>query len=285
MIETPGREAIAEAWSDSCPNAKKTQWVWESYSQKMVDELGSYDNVFYVYKDERSYETGPWKDNMTGHMLAFFRRRGATVLVDWEARRKDVDAIVVATHAVDKNSLAERAFTQAPARPVVMLKSTPYTLGDPEVRIFMWTFAMGGGHFFFHDDERQGTSKTGIMGYDPTVDGGVKPLLTYDWLGYLSHFFNHVVSELDDMAPHNELIAAVRAYCVANPGNAYACYLPRDGTIALETSSDPGQATVTWYDPRTGKLAGAEGSFKVGAKGLECTAPSEEDWVLLVRMK
>jgi Domain of unknown function (DUF5060) len=169
VIEIPGREVLGEAWSDSWCDAKKTQWVWETYAQKMIDELGSYDNVFFVYKDERSYETGAWRDNMTGHMLSFLRRRGAFVLVDWEAEREDVDAVMVATHGVDKNAVAQTAFRRRPARPVVMLESPPYTLGDPSVRVSMWTFAIGGGHFFFHDDERQGNPQTGIMGYDPTT--------------------------------------------------------------------------------------------------------------------
>ncbi len=285
VIHTPGREVVGEAWSDSWPKAKKTQWVWETYAEKMIDELGSYDNVFLVYKDERSYETGAWQDNMTSHMLSFVRRRSAMLLVDWEAQREDVDAVMVATHGLDKNALAVRAFSQAPARPVVMLESPPYALGESSVRVSMWTFAMGGGHFFFHDDERQGTPATGIMGYDPKVDGGIKPLLTYEWLGHLSCFFNRVVPGLDAMEPHNELVAEGHAYCLANPGSAYACYLPDGGTIGLDIPPDSGHTAIKWYDPRTGELVSAKVSFKVGATGLECTAPSAEDWVVLVRIR
>ena len=274
---------LDEPWSNSWPSAKKTQWIWEKYAQKMIGELGTYDNVFFVYKDERSYEDEPWKDNMAGHMLSFFRRRGSFLLTDWDRSRDEVDVVMVATHAVEKNKLAVKGFVKEPARPVLLLESQPYTLGDRSVRISMWTFAVGGGHFLFHDDTRQGTARTGIMGYDPNVVGGVKPLLTYDWLGYLSRFFNHYVSELDSMAPHNELVTAGNAYCLANPGTAYVCYLCAGDRITLDLSSLSGTASVEWYNPRTGELSETTNLSKGEAGALSFTAPDDDDWTLLVR--
>jgi hypothetical protein len=66
-IASPGTEVWQEAWSDTWPSAKKTQWVWEQLSIKAIDELGSIGNVFFVFFDEHSYSEG----NMGDHFLNF----------------------------------------------------------------------------------------------------------------------------------------------------------------------------------------------------------------------
>jgi len=282
VIESPGVEVLGEPWSEEWSDAKKTQWVWERYAAKMVEALGEFDNIFFVYKDERSYDTGNWKDNMAGHMVEFFRRRGAWVLVDWDQARGTVDAVMSATESVDKNRLALKRFTTSPARPSLLLESTPYTLGDPDTRASMWTFAIGGGHFVFHDDERQGTPTTGIMGYDPNVGGGVKPLQTYDWLGHLSRFFNGLVAELDGMAPRNDLILDGSAYALADADAAIACYLPAGGGVTVDVSGLAALASATWYNPRTGESSPVEDLPRTENGRLSLQAPGGEDWALLI---
>ncbi len=283
VIETPGTEVLGRAWSDGWPEARKTQWIWERYADKMAADLLPLGNVFFVYKDERSYEEGSWHDNMADHMVAFLRRRGAAVVIDWEAQRDVVDAVMVAREGADKNARAVEAFNKHPARPVVLLESTPYTLGDPAVRCSMWTFAAGGGHFFFHDDERQGTPTTGIMGYDPHVEGGAKPLQTYEWLGHLGRFFNRHVSRLKGMTPRNDLVKEGKAYCLARPGEEYACYLPEGGRLLLDLSFPAGAPLARWYDPRKGVFLETAANAVATGGLTQYTAPDSKDWALLLQ--
>jgi len=284
VLAEPGKEILDQPWRDDWPAAKKTQWIWERFADKLIRELRPYGNVFYVFMDEHSYSEG----NCGGHFAKFFRKRGA-LYVDWDRRRADVDAVYVATRtATDRNKTAVAGFAKKPPRPLLLLEGPPYGLGDPAVRRSMWTFAIGGGHFFFHDDERQGTPQTGIMSYDPNVRGGRIPYATYDWLGNMSRFFNRLIGDLDAMAPHNELVAAggAKAYCLASPGKEYALYLPEGGTVRLDLGGAPRGAkfAAEWFDPRTGKTYGAENV--AGGKKVSFTPPTRpnDDWALHLRL-
>ncbi len=73
-IHSPGVEVVDEEWSGGWPAAKKTQWVWERFSRKLIDDTKRYGNVFFAFMDEHSYTEG----NCGDHFLEFFTRRGAT---------------------------------------------------------------------------------------------------------------------------------------------------------------------------------------------------------------
>jgi len=281
IIDSPGKEILTENWSNGWPNAEKTQWIWERFADKMINDLRPYNNVFYVFMDEHSYSEG----NCGDHFMRFFKRRGA-LYIDWERRRKGVDAVYVPTEdSSDRNQVAVRSFETSPARPLLLLEGPPYVLGDPKVRHSMWTFAIGGGHFLFQDDCDQGTDQTGIMGYDPKVPGGRIPYMTYDWLGHLGSFFNERIANLDAMQPHNELVSGdSAAYCVANPGSEYAVYLKQGGAIRLDLAAAATKTLdVEWYDPRTGKSRSADSVG--GGQWVSFTPPErpDDDWVLHLR--
>ncbi len=280
MIESPGTEVLGEKWSDSWPAAKKTQWVWEKYCEKMITDLGHCRNVFFVFMDEHSYSEG----NCGNHFMDFFKRRGQ-VYVDWDARRGSVDAVYTGTRtSTNRNARAVREFNAMPTRPIMLLEGPPYELGSPGLRRSLWTFAIAGGHLFFHDDEGEGTLQTGIMGYDPNVKRGVKPLRTYDWLGLIARFFNTKVLDLDKMKPHNELIVEGKdAYCLADPGNDYAVYLRNGGSVTLKLPRTDGKTfAVEWLNPDTGEYY-SEGRVVNGGT-VTLTTPSfpEKDWVARV---
>lgn len=280
IIQTPGEEILTAKWSSSWPAAKKTQWIWEKYCEKMIIDLALYGNVFFVFMDEHSYSEG----NCGEHFMNFFKRRGQ-IYVDWDARREGVDAVYTGTRtSTDRNSRTVSEFNGQPARPIMLLEGPPYELASLGLRQSMWTFAIAGGHFFFHDDERQGTAQTGIMGYDTNVEGGVKPLKTYKWLGTIARFFNTKLLDLDEMTPHNELIVVgTEAYCLANPGKEYAIYLRSGGSVTLTLSEAKGTTlSVEWLDPDTNEYYSS--STIVGGKRATLTPPSspEKDWVLHV---
>ncbi len=276
-IASPGTEIWQQAWSDAWPNARKTQWVWEQLSIKLIDQLGSIGNVFFVFFDEHSYSEG----NMGDHFLNFFKSRGH-VWVDWNGRRPDVAWVMSSTlHSTDKNSDAVSGFNGKPARPYINLEGEPYM--HDAVRTSIWTFAAGGGHYLFHGDQGQETVTTGIMGYDPQVPGGNKGMYKRDWLGHASRFFNEHVAGLDALEPHNGLSSA-GTYCLAHPGREYVVYskIGSPTAFALDlTAAAGGAVNCRFYNPRDGHF---EPTFQRtgGASSEGFTKPDSDDWILHV---
>lgn len=275
MIDSPGTEVWSQPWSDAWPSRKKTQWIWERFSKKLIDETAPFGNVFFVFMDEHSYSEG----NMGNHFRDFFRNRGQ-VWVDWNARRSTIDWVMSSTFGGDdKNANAVTGFTGSPARPYCFLEGEPYQ--GSGVRTAIWTFAMGGGNFFFHADERQETVTTGIMGYDPNVPGGDKGMYKRDWLGHASRFFNEYVTNLDTLVPHNELSSS-GAYCLADPGREYLVYskIGSSTTFSLNMSANAGVFDCRFYNPRDGQF---QATFQRQGGGTESfTKPDSNDWTLHV---
>lgn len=273
-IESPGVEIWDQPWSDAWSKPKKTQWVWERLAKKVVDELGPFGNVFFVFYDEHSYTEG----NMGDHFRDFFHKRNQ-IWVDWEKRRSSVDWVMSETFADrDKNSDALRGFNGSPPRPYFFLEGDPYQ--GEAVRQAIWTQAIGGGHYFFHNDAGQETPRTGVMGYDPNIPGGDKATYKRDWLGHASRFFNEEISELDAMAPRNDLTSD-GAYCLAAPGREYALYcLPGSASAPLDLTKATGEFSTRFFDPRSGAF---HVPFTIQAGGVRSLEkPDERDWVVHV---
>jgi hypothetical protein len=276
QIATPGIEVLAETWSEAWPAPRKTQWVWERFAEKLIGDTAEYGNVFFAFMDEHSYSEG----NCGDHFAGFFRRRGA-VWADWDRRRADVDFVFSGTFSrEDKNADAVRGFHRNPARPYLHLEGGPYQ-GDG-VRTAMWTFLIGGGHYFFHNDAGQETVTTGIMGYDPHVAGGDKGMERRDWIGHAARFFNEGITRLDQMAPQNELVLSGAAYCLACPGMEYAVYSTSGRDLVLDLSGAPTTSFgCRFYDPRSGQY---RPPFRVaGGDQTMFEKPDGSDWALLVQ--
>jgi hypothetical protein len=278
-IASPGQEVLQEAWNPDWPPAKKTQWVWERFAQKLIDDTRAYGNVFFVFMDEHSYPEG----NCGDHFAQFFRSRGA-LWVDWEARREAVDVVMTPTlTAADKNGAAVKGFERTPPRPIMHLEGGPYE--GTGVRTALWTFLIGGGHCFFHDDSDQGTPTRGIMGYDPHVAGGDPNPTVRDWIGHASRFFNERLRDLDAMAPHNEVVKGGSAYCLADPGHEYAVYSPAGEASDLDLSGAKGaQVLGRWYDPRSGRWLG-EARPLTATESEQVRKPTDEDWALYISVR
>ena len=86
------------------------------------------------------------------------------------------------------------------------------------------------------------------------------------------------------MKAANELVTSKEAYCLAKPGEIYAVYLPKAGSV--EITLPEGKYTVKWFNPRTGgKLQ--DGSVKTvsGAGKVSLgKAPVEDggDWAVVI---
>jgi hypothetical protein len=119
------------------------------------------------------------------------------------------------------------------------------------------------------------------MGYDSHVPGGDKGMTRRDWLGHASRFFNEGLTNLDALAPHNELVTAGRACCLAQPGVEYVVYSPSGADFALNLTDVAGSWEGRWYDPRTGQYGAA--FRQAGGSVATFTKPDARDWALHLR--
>lgn len=102
---------------------------------------------------------------------------------------------------------------------------------------------------------------------------------------YALEFF-HMRLPFASMAPHDELTTAQDDWCLAEPGNVYAIYLPKGGAPQLDLGESTASFEVQWFNPRRG------GSLQTGTISL-VTGPgkafigqplvdTDRDWVALV---
>ena len=86
------------------------------------------------------------------------------------------------------------------------------------------------------------------------------------------------------MQPHNEVVKLGSAFCLANPGQVYALYLPTSGSVTVSLAPNV-TYEAAWWNPANGK----DGSYqdrKDVAGGLQrLTAPSDGDWALRIIRK
>ena len=274
QIATPGREIVSQRWSDAWDDGRKTQWLWERFSEKLLRETQPFGNTFYVFMDERSYPEG----NCGDHFAEFYRRRKA-FWIDGELRRAKVDGVVVG-HGPnrDLNRAARRSFHKAPPRPFFEFEIPPYR-GD-EVRHHLYGCVLGGGHYFFHNDERQETPTTGIMSYDPNVrDSRIEAVrLRLRWLGIASKLMNEQVRQLHGMQPHNEVIQQGRGYCLARPGAEYVVYVKSGGKVEIDVEGPADTYDVDVTSPRTGRTHRV--AAEVSGNQLRVRLPDNGDWLV-----
>ncbi|MCP4644645.1 MAG: hypothetical protein GY851_29650 [bacterium] len=94
-----------------------------------------------------------------------------------------------------------------------------------------------------------------------------------------------LAAEIDVFAslPHNDLLGereANEAYCMAEPGKAYAVYLPNGGEVRLNTGASKGGATVRWLDIMASAWQPPENV--PGGDAVLLTCPGEGHWAVLV---
>jgi len=85
-------------------------------------------------------------------------------------------------------------------------------------------------------------------------------------------------------APHNDLLAERaenEAYCMADPGTAYAVYFPNGGEVTLEVGALPASARVRWLNVMQSEWMRAVPVQADGKLMLKC--PSQDYWVVLIK--
>jgi PKD repeat protein len=253
-IESPGTEVQHETWSDSWSRAKKIQWLWERYSQKLIDETLGFGNVFYVFMDEHSYCSGQQQDS-GDHFRDFFRSRGA-YWADWGQRRTSLDMVYDQRLLESANDdRLEEQFGRSPHRPFIGLEeggAGEFNYSS-DLLYMVWKYLIEGGNYFHHNDGKMETGTTGVMVYDPhsTPHGRMdKVHERQTWMGNAARFFNQV-ENLDLMSPDDNLVSD--GDCLAVPGREYLVYLPNGGSFALDLTGVAGMFTVEQFNCRTGE--------------------------------
>ncbi|MDP6442801.1 MAG: DUF5060 domain-containing protein [Pirellulaceae bacterium] len=83
------------------------------------------------------------------------------------------------------------------------------------------------------------------------------------------------------MLPSNQLVLDGTAFCLAEPGVAYALYLPTGGTAAIELPSGSNYE-VAWWDPQQDRAGKWSRRTRVAAGRQTLRAPTNGDWAVKI---
>lgn len=122
----------------------------------------------------------------------------------------------------------------------------------------------------------------------------------WDYIWYARKFMEENLP-FHEMQPMDELVAGestltvgegdgatyeLGAQVFAKPNNVYAIYFPvAESTGKIDLTNLTGEATLRWYNPRTGEFAGNLKTIPGGSNTEIGAVPStpEEDWVVLIQ--
>ncbi len=144
-----------------------------------------------------------------------------------------------------------------------------------------WDIAMAGAYGTAGESARRGTNiwpDTGGGWMNGRGDDTMVMLKGYE---HMVDFFTRF--EWWKTEPHDELVNN-GAYCLAEPGEIYAVYLPQGGDVTIKV--DPGNYEASWFSASTGEtvsLPPAEGPVWTSPKAP--VPPSRMDWALLLRRR
>jgi len=84
-----------------------------------------------------------------------------------------------------------------------------------------------------------------------------------------------------EMESHDEVIKSGTAFCLAKPGEVYALYLPKGGTVAVSLPAN-GNFEAAWWDPANGQDGRFQNLARVTGGLRRFTPPAEGDWALRI---
>lgn len=136
--------------------------------------------------------------------------------------------------------------------------------GRPELdRVAWWSAYLAGGVWEAHVVEP----------YDQPLSAWES---TWTELGGARAFMESL--PFHEMSPSNDLVVAGQAFCLAQVGEVYACYLPQGGEFSL--SLPAGQFECSWWNPANGPFGSFERTRLVEGGVQTFSAPTSQDWAL-----
>jgi hypothetical protein len=85
--------------------------------------------------------------------------------------------------------------------------------------------------------------------------------------------------------PRNDLLSQREeneAYCLADPGKAYAVYFPKGGDVALAIENPERSLRMSWFDPMTAKFHAPAGIASETSVRLKSPDTAHE-WCVLIK--
>jgi hypothetical protein len=270
------------------------------YIRYAVDRLGAFSNITWDlgddmerYRDDQwVHDTGSWLEQIdpyrhlaTSHPVDIVHQDrtspwfGFTSFQDWNRSQ----------HAF---ILKERALQEKTGRIIPQTNEEygyedHYPLWAPgpgsdsadTLRRTAWDIYMAGGYQTAGESARRGTNILPDTGGGWLNGRGDDTMTMFLGFGHIVDFFTSF--DWWRANPHDEL-ASDGAYCLADPGEVYAAYLPKGGAVTLRL--EPGTYSAHWFGASTGEtiqLPPASGPTWTSPK-----APDSLDWaLLLVRQK
>ncbi|MFN7993390.1 MAG: cellulase family glycosylhydrolase [Bryobacteraceae bacterium] len=291
-----GRIPKDEAYTLKHPDLLARQ---DALVRKMVAELKPYDNLYYEICNEPYFGgvAWEWQKHIAGVIADADRSFPARHLIS----RNVQNGSTKVDEPLDLISLYNWHYSRPPES-VAMNYPLNRALGNNETgfdgtadstyRIQGWDYLIAGGALYNNLDYSfvVGHEK-GDFTVPPTAPGGGSPALRAQ-LGYLHDFLNGL--DFLAMSPHGEVLkggvpAGASARVLAQPGDQYALYLhhgrvvkdakpryqvdagPHHATLWLDLPA--GRYSVSWLDPRTGKIAKGE---RLNHKGGVAKLPTPE---------
>jgi hypothetical protein len=142
-----------------------------------------------------------------------------------------------------------------------------------------WDIYMAGGYQTAGESARRGTNILPDTGGGWLNGRGDDTQTMFMGFGHIVEFFTSF--EWWRTNPHDEL-ASAGAYCLAEPGEIYAAYLPKGGAVTLRLGA--GTYAARWFGASTGEWIPL--SAASGPSWTSPESPDSHDWaLLLVRQK
>jgi hypothetical protein len=144
------------------------------------------------------------------------------------------------------------------------------------LRRVAWDIAMAGAYGTGAESCRRGVNIWPDTGGGWINGRGDDTMVMFRGYGHMVDFFTSF--DWWKTEPHDELVNN-GAYCLAQPGQIYAVYLPKGGNATIKLES--GRYAADWFDPQTGDRFSAGTAT---APEWKCPdAPGLNDWALLLK--
>jgi hypothetical protein len=141
-----------------------------------------------------------------------------------------------------------------------------------------WEIVMAGGYQTTGESARRGTNVWPDTGGGWLNGRGDDTMTMLQGYAHMVDFFTSFEWWKTD--PHDELVSS-GDFCLANPGETYAVYLPKGGSVTVKLQ--PGSYTLKWFNPITGEWR--ELSPIQGSSWTSPSASSVNDWALLLQRR
>ncbi len=139
-----------------------------------------------------------------------------------------------------------------------------------------WDIVMAGGYQTAGESARRGTNIWPDTGGGWMNGRGDDTMTMFAGYAHMVDFFTSF--DWWKTEPHDELVDN-GSYCLAQPGEIYAVYLPNAGKVTIRL--EPGRYTAVWFSALTGEKIPLPAAS--GPDWTSPEAPSRQDWALLLK--